>query len=80
MSIVRGIDKEDVVHIYNGISLSHKKEQNNAICRTSLGAQLRLRTPSAGGSGSIPGRGTRSHMHATTNSWCAATKEPTCRN
>ena len=31
MSINRGIDKEDVVHIYNGILLSHKKEWNNAI-------------------------------------------------
>ena len=26
-----GMDKEDVVHIYNGILLSHKKEWNNAI-------------------------------------------------
>ena len=26
------MDKKDVVHIYNGISFSHKKEQNNAIC------------------------------------------------
>ena len=26
------MDKEDVVHIYNGILLSHKKEWNNAIC------------------------------------------------
>ena len=25
------MDKEDVVHIHNGILLSHKKEQNNAI-------------------------------------------------
>ena len=25
MSINRGMDKEDVVHIYNGILLSHKK-------------------------------------------------------
>ena len=32
MSIDRGMDKEDVVHIYNGISLSHLKEWNNAIC------------------------------------------------
>ena len=31
MSINRGMDKEDVVHIHNGILLSHKKEQNNAI-------------------------------------------------
>ena len=28
----RGMDKGDVVHIYNGILLSHKKERNNAIC------------------------------------------------
>ena len=26
------MDKEDVVHIDNGILLSHKKEWNNAIC------------------------------------------------
>ena len=26
MSINRGMDKEDVVHIYNGILLSHKNE------------------------------------------------------
>ena len=32
MSIDRGMDKEDTVHIYNGILLSHKKEWNNAIC------------------------------------------------
>ena len=32
MSIDRWIDKADVVHIYNEILLSHKKEWNNAIC------------------------------------------------
>ena len=32
MSIDRGMDKEDVVHIYNGILFSHKKEWNNATC------------------------------------------------
>ena len=32
MSIDRGMAKEDVVHIYSGILLSHKKELNNAIC------------------------------------------------
>ena len=32
MSINRGMDKEDVVHIYNGILFSHNKEWNNAIC------------------------------------------------
>ena len=33
MSINRGMDKEDVVQIYNGILLSHKKERNWLICR-----------------------------------------------
>jgi len=33
MSISRGMDKEDAVHLYNGILLSHKKEQNWIICR-----------------------------------------------
>ena len=32
MSISRWMDKEDVAYLYNGILLSHKKEQNNAIC------------------------------------------------
>ena len=32
MSTDRGMDKEDVVQIYSGILLSHKKEWNNAIC------------------------------------------------
>ena len=32
MSIHIGMDREDVVHIHNGILLSNKKEQNNAIC------------------------------------------------
>ena len=32
MSINRGMDKEDVVHMYNEILLSHEKEQNNAMC------------------------------------------------
>ena len=27
MSINRGMDKEDVVHIYNGILLSHKRNE-----------------------------------------------------
>ena len=26
------IDMEDVVYVHNGILLSHRKEQNNAIC------------------------------------------------
>ena len=33
MSVDRGMDKEDVVHIYNGIYSAIKKEWNKAICR-----------------------------------------------
>ena len=33
MSIDRGMDKE-VVHVYNGILLSHKKEWNNSFAAT----------------------------------------------
>ena len=29
MSIDRGLDKEDMVHAYDGILFSHKKEWNN---------------------------------------------------
>ena len=44
---------------------------------TSLVVQwVRLHTPNAGGLGSIPGQGTRSHMHAATKSSHASTKEP----
>ena len=32
MFINRGMDKEGVVHIHNGLLLSYKKEQNYAIC------------------------------------------------
>ena len=28
----RWMDKEDVVHIYNGVLLGHKEEWNNVIC------------------------------------------------
>ena len=44
---------------------------------TSLVVQwLRLCSPNAGGLGSVPGPGTRSHMHAATKSSHATTKEP----
>ena len=33
MFISRGMGKEDVVHAYNGMLLSQKKEQNWVICR-----------------------------------------------
>ena len=55
---------------------------------TSLVVQwLRRHAPNAVGPGSIPGQGTRSHMHAATKSLYAAAKDPArgnegpvCRN
>ena len=41
---------------------------------------VRLPAPNAGDLGSIPGRGTRSHMHAATKSLHASTKKPACHN
>ena len=32
MSINRVMDKEDVIHIYNGMIFNNAKEQNNAFC------------------------------------------------
>ena len=32
MSIGRGVDKENVVHIHDEVLLSHKKERNKGIC------------------------------------------------
>ena len=40
MSTVGGMVKEDVVHIYNGILLSHKKEWNNTICSNMDGPRV----------------------------------------
>ena len=36
MPFDRRMDKEVVVHIYNGILLSHKKERNFAICKNTM--------------------------------------------
>ena len=48
---------------------------------TSLVVQwVRLHTPNAGGPGSIPGWGTRSHMHATTKKPTCRKENPTCCN
>ena len=50
------------------------KDKNGESQGTSLvGQWLKLCAPNAGGSGSIPGRGTRSHVYATA-------REPACRN
>ena len=55
--------------------------RTEADVRTSLVQWLRLRTPNAGGPGSVPGQGTRSHMPqlkiscATTKTWCILIKK-----
>ena len=52
------------------------------ICKgTSLVIQwLRLRAPNAGDPGSIPGQGTRSHMHAATKDPTLSNGDPECCN
>ena len=40
MFLNRRVDKEDVVHIYNGILLSHKKEQNSAFAATWIDGEI----------------------------------------
>ena len=64
-----------MLRIFSHVSLlSGCLLKKNVYSGTSLvGQWLRHRAPNAGGPGSIPGQGTRSHMHA-------ATKEPGCHN
>ena len=38
--IDRWINKEDMIHIYSGILLSHKKESNNTICSSMDGPRI----------------------------------------
>ena len=40
MSTDGGVEKEDVVHIHNGILLSHKKAQNNAPAATRMDLEI----------------------------------------
>ena len=40
MSINRGMDKEDMVHIYNGILFSHKKEEITAFAATRMDLEI----------------------------------------
>ena len=40
MSIDRGMDKEDVVHIYDGILLSHKKNEIMPFAATCMDLEI----------------------------------------
>ena len=60
---------------------SAKTKTKTCTRRTFLVVQwVRLHAPSAGGLGSIPSRGTRSHTHAATKGSHATTKKPACRS
>ena len=55
MSIDRRMDKEDVVHIYNGILLSHKTKRNWVICRSRCGPREKTEgSPIPGTKGGVP--------------------------
>jgi len=58
------MDKEDVIHIYNGILLSHKKKKNNSHLQQQRASQVALgvknvpaNAEDVGDAGSIPGSG-----------------------
>ena len=58
------MDKEDVIHIYNGILLSHKKKKNNRHLQQQRASQVALgvknvpaNAEDVGDAGSIPGSG-----------------------
>ena len=64
LNVNRGIDKEEGVHIYNGILLIHNKEWNDAICSNlsdprgfPCGSAGKESTCNAGDLGSVPGLG-----------------------
>ena len=40
MSINRGMDKEDMVHIYNGILFSHKKDEITVFAATHMDLEI----------------------------------------
>ena len=58
------MDKEDVIHIYNGILLSHKKKKNNSHLQQQRASQVAIgvknvpaNAEDVGDAGSIPGSG-----------------------
>ena len=85
---MKPLSKAFKIHNPVGLLILTQHPPPNSPSGTSLVAQwLRLCAPNAGGPGSIPGQGTRSHVHAatksshaTTRSSHATTKEPMYRN
>ena len=72
----QGINLQNIQQLVQ-LNIKNKKKKKG----TSLvGGWVGIHAPNAGGPGSIPGQGTRSHMHAATESSHAATKKSACCN
>ena len=70
-----------MIDSHTGQNKMNTKYKNEITSGTSLVVQwVRIHSPNARGPGSIPGQGTRSHMHVTTKSPHTATKKPACCN
>ena len=71
--------KNTIENHQNKMAGRNTRKRNNG--GTALVVQwVRLCTPNAGGLGSVPSGGTRSHMHTTAKKSACCNYEPTCRN
>ena len=80
--------KQWILLLMVSLLINCHSKYSTVTCGTSLMVQVRLHTPGAGSSGSIPVQGTRSHMlqlkilyaKQRVHVPCAPTKTPSCRN
>ena len=79
LAVLTGKCPASVAH-HSSLFLTQIKSKMGVPGTSLVVQQASLRAPNAGGLGSIPGQGTRTHMHAAAKSSHAATKKSACRN